>query len=199
MYLANGLYDDKINTYRLYNLILKSAERKIKLVDRTKVIIVDRQKEVKVPTGIRMLIRRCCNAVLKMEEFKGSAEISVTLVDNAYIQGLNKQYRNKDVPTDVLSFPMSEKSGTFEVDPETNVKILGDIVISMEKVVEQCKFYGHTMRREIAFLVAHGLLHLLGYDHKNGGLEKRRMRDREERVLSLLGFSNAISYISDKR
>ena len=67
------------------------------MVDRTKVIIVDRQKEVKVPTGIRMLIRRCCNAVLKMEEFKGSAEISVTLVDNAYIQGLNKQYRNKDV------------------------------------------------------------------------------------------------------
>ena len=178
------------------------------MVDRTKVIIVDRQKEVKVPTGIRMLIRRCCNAVLKMEEFtlivssftvSISAEISVTLVDNAYIQGLNKQYRNKDVPTDVLSFPMSEKSGTFEVDPETNVKILGDIVISMEKVVEQCKFYGHTMRREIAFLVAHGLLHLLGYDHKNGGLEKRRMRDREERVLSLLGFSNAISYISDKR
>ena len=55
------------------------------------------------------------------------------------------------------------------------------------------------MCREIAFLVAHGLLHLLGYDHKNGGLEKRRMRDREERVLSLLGFSNAISYISDKR
>ena len=112
--------------------------------------------------------------------------------------------------TDVLSFPNVdyEAPADFEgiedsvedyFDPETGELCLGDIVISMEKVVEQCKFYGHTMRREIAFLVAHGLLHLLGYDHKNGGLEKRRMRDREERVLSLLGFSNAISYISDKR
>ena len=69
----------------------------IMVLDKTRVIIVNRQKEVKVPTGIRMLIRRCCNAVLKLEDFKGSAEVSVTLVDNPYIQSLNKQYRNNSI------------------------------------------------------------------------------------------------------
>jgi len=167
------------------------------VLDKTRVIIVNRQKEVKVPTGIRMLIRRCCNAVLKLEDFKGSAEVSVTLVDNPYIQSLNKQYRNKDVPTDVLSFPMG-KDGKYEIDPETNSQILGDIVISMEKVVEQCELYGHTMRREVAALTAHGLLHLLGYDHENGGLDKMHMKEREEKVLALLGFSNAVSYLEEE-
>lgn len=166
------------------------------VVDKTRVIIVNRQKEVKIPTGIRMLIRRCCNAVLKLEKFKGSAEISVTIVDNAYIQGLNKQYRDKDMPTDVLSFPMG-KDGAYEVDPDTNAQILGDIVISMEKVIEQCKLYGHSLRREVAYLTAHGMLHLLGYDHEQGGIEKMHMREREDRILDLLGFSNAVSYVSD--
>ncbi len=166
------------------------------VVDRTRVIIVNRQKEIKIPTGIRMLVRRCCNAVLKLEKFKGSAEVSVTFVDNPYIQSLNKQFRNKDVPTDVLSFPMT-KNGAYEVDPETNAQILGDIVISMEKVIDQSEIYGHSMRREIAYLVAHGMLHLLGYDHERGGMEKRHMREREERVLDLLGFSNAVSYITE--
>ena len=165
------------------------------VVDKTRVIIVNRQKEVKIPTGICMLIRRCCNAVLKLENFKGSAEVSVTLVDNPYIQSLNKQYRNKDVPTDVLSFPMG-KDGKYEIDPETNAQILGDIIISMEKVVEQCELYSHTMRREIAALTAHGLLHLLGYDHEKGGLDKMHMKEREEKVLDLLGFSNAVSYLN---
>lgn len=167
------------------------------VVDKTRVIIVNRQKEIKIPTGIRMLIRRCCNAVLKLEKFKGSAEVSVTIVDNAYIQSLNKQYRNKDVPTDVLSFPMGE-NGVYEVDPETNSQILGDIVISMEKVLEQSKLYGHSLRREVAYLTAHGMLHLLGYDHEQGGIEKMRMREREDRVLGLLGFSNAVSYVLDE-
>ncbi len=167
------------------------------VADKTKVIIVNRQKEVKIPTGIRMLIRRCCNAVLRLENFKGYAEVSITLVDNPYIQSLNKQYRDKDMPTDVLSFPMG-KDGVYEIDPETHAQILGDIIISMEKVVEQSNIYGHNMRREIAFLVAHGLLHLLGYDHERGGIEKMQMREREEKVLNLLGFSNAVSYISDE-
>ena len=167
------------------------------VVDRTRVIIVNRQKEIKIPTGIRMLIRRCCNAVLKLEQFKGSAEISITIVDNAYIQSLNKQYRNKDVPTDVLSFPMG-KDGVYEVDHDTNAQILGDIVISMEKVMAQSKLYGHSLRREVAYLTAHGMLHLLGYDHENGGIEKMRMRESEDRVLDLLGFSSAVSYVREE-
>lgn len=164
------------------------------MVDRIRVIIVNRQKEVKIPTGIRMLVRRCCNAALKLEDFKGSAEVTVTFVDNSYIHSLNKQFRNKDVPTDVLSFPMA-KDGTYEKDPETGAQILGDIVISLEKVLEHCELYGHTMRREVAYLVAHGMFHLLGYDHERGGEEKRQMRDKEEKVLDLLEFTNTLSYI----
>lgn len=168
------------------------------MVDKTRVIIVNRQKEIKIPTGIRMLVRRCCNAVLVLEKFKGSAEVSVTFVDNDYIQSLNKQYREKDMPTDVLSFPMNKEDGTYEIDPENGAQLLGDIVISMEKVMEQSERYGHSMRREVTYLVAHGMLHLLGYDHERGGIEKRRMREREDIVLDLLGFPNAVSYISDE-
>ena len=157
------------------------------VVDKIRVIIVNRQKEVKIPTGIRMLIRRCCNAVLKFEEFQGSAEVSVTLVDNPYIKSLNNQYRNKDVPTDVLAFPMG-KDNKYEVDPETNAQILGDIMISMEKVMDQSKVYGHTMRREVAYLVAHGMLHLLGYDHETDE-DAAEMFAAQEEILDGLGIT----------
>ena len=76
------------------------------MADKIKVVITNKQKAVKIPTGIRMLVRRCCNAVLKLENFEGPAEISVTFTDNAGIRELNKQYRDKDIDTDVLSFPM---------------------------------------------------------------------------------------------
>ena len=163
-------------------------------VDKIRVIISDRQKEVKIPTGIRMLIRRCCNAVLKMENFQGSAEVSVSLVDNKYIQNLNRQYREKDMPTDVLSFPMG-KDGKYDIDPENGAKILGDIVISVEKVIDQSKLYGHSMQREIAYLVAHGMLHILGYDHESSGLDKLHMREKEEKVMNLLGLPCTSAYV----
>lgn len=101
-------------------------------MDKIRVIITNKQKEVKIPTGLRMLVRRCCNAVLRLEEFKGPAEISVTFVDNAQIKEYNKQYRDKDMVTDVLSFGMGE-NGVYDTDPETGAQILGDVVISMEK------------------------------------------------------------------
>ena len=101
-------------------------------MDKIRVIITNKQKEVKIPTGLRMLVRRCCNAVLRLEEFKGPAEISVTFVNNAQIQEYNKQYRDKDMVTDVLSFGMGE-NGVYDTDPETGAQILGDVVISMEK------------------------------------------------------------------
>ena len=82
-------------------------------MEKVRVIIDNRQKAVKIPTGLRMLVRRCCNAVLRMENFSEPAEISVTFVDNKQIQELNKQYRNKDMPTDVLSFPMGE-NGVYD-------------------------------------------------------------------------------------
>ena len=101
-------------------------------MEKVRVIIDNRQKAVKIPTGLRMLVRRCCNAVLRMENFSEPAEISVTFVDNKQIQELNKQYRNKDMPTDVLSFPMGE-NGVYDENHATGAKILGDIVISMER------------------------------------------------------------------
>ena len=103
-----------------------------KMADKIKVIITNKQKTVKIPTGIRMLVRRCCNAVLKLENFEGPAEISVTFTDNAGIRELNKQYRDKDIDTDVLSFPMGE-NGVYDIDMETGAKILGDVVISGER------------------------------------------------------------------
>ena len=102
-------------------------------MDKIKVIITNKQKDIKVPTGLRMLIRRCCNAVLQMEEFPGSVEVSVTLVNNEQIRELNSKYRKKDTDTDVLSFPMGE-NGKYDIDPNTGAKMLGDIVISMENM-----------------------------------------------------------------
>ena len=135
------------------------------MTDKIRVIISNSQKEVKIPTGLRMLVRRCCNAVLRMENFQGAAEVSVTFANNEQIHELNKMHRNVDAPTDVLSFPMGE-DGKYDIDPATNAKILGDIVISMEKAVEQAERFGHTLQREVGYLTAHSMLPLLGYEHE---------------------------------
>ena len=163
------------------------------MADKIKVIITNKQKAVKIPTGIRMLVRRCCNAVLKLEKFEGPAEISVTFTDNAGIRELNRQYRDKDIDTDVLSFPMGE-NGVYDVDMETGAKILGDVVISMEKARDQAERFGHSFQREVGYLTAHSVLHLLGYDHIDN-LEKVRMREKEELVMEQLGLPASSSYI----
>ncbi|MCI6772255.1 MAG: rRNA maturation RNase YbeY [Oscillospiraceae bacterium] len=161
--------------------------------DKIKVIISNSQNTVKIPTGVRMLIRRCCNAVLVNEQFKGPAEISVTIVDDEQIHELNLKHRNIDASTDVLSFPLGE-NGVYDVNPETGAQLLGDIVISIEHAVKQAKVYGHSLDREIAFLTVHSMLHLLGYDHEAGGLELVHMREREEAVLTQLGLVRSGSY-----
>lgn len=163
-------------------------------MEKIRVIIKNDQKAVKVPTGVRMLIRRCCHAVLRMEKFEDSAEISVTFVDNEQIRELNAQYRNKDSATDVLSFPMGE-NGVYDINHDTGAKILGDIVLSMEMAMEQAKRYGHSLEREIGYLTAHSMLHLLGYDHESGGLAAALMREKEEEVLASLGLTRDISYV----
>lgn len=162
-------------------------------MNKIKVIISNNQKKVKIPTGIRMLVRRCCNAVLQLEKFEDSAEVSVSFVDNQQIHEMNKQYRGRDSATDVLSFPMGE-NGQYDINHETGAKILGDIVISVPKAVEQAHNYGHSLSREIAYLTAHSMLHLLGYDHEQGGLERVRMREKEELVMRELGLPASASY-----
>lgn len=157
-------------------------------------IISNNQKEIKIPTGLRMLVRRCCNAVLRLEEFEGAAEISVTFVNNQQIHDLNKLHRQVDAPTDVLSFPMGE-NGVYDIDPASGAKILGDIVISMEKACEQAERYGHSLQREVGYLTAHSVLHLLGYDHEQGGLDRVHMREKEEQVMTQLGLPSTSSYV----
>ncbi|MBQ4100682.1 MAG: rRNA maturation RNase YbeY, partial [Oscillospiraceae bacterium] len=156
-------------------------------MDKVKVLITNSQDKVKIPTGTRLLVRKCCNATLFVENFKGDAEISVTFVDNERIHELNLEHRDKDSATDVLSFPLGE-NGVYDENPETGAKMLGDIVISLEKALEQSKEYGHSFRREVAFLTVHSMLHLLGYDHEADGLEALKMREREEEILNKLGL-----------
>ena len=166
-------------------------------MESVKVVISNDQKAVKVPTGIRLLIRRCCHAVLELEHFEGSAEVSVRFVDNSRIHELNREYRGKDSATDVLSFPLGE-NGEYDIDEDNGCKLLGDIVISMERAMEQAELYGHSLQREVAYLTVHSMLHLLGYDHEAGGLEAVRMREKEEAVLIQLGLPRTVSYTSDE-
>ncbi len=163
------------------------------MMERVKVIIKNNQKQVKIPTGIRLLLRRCCNAVLVMEQFGESAEISVTFVDEEQIHVLNKEHRNVDRPTDVLSFPLGE-NGVYDVNPENGARMLGDIVLNIPRVVRQAEEFGHSFQREIAYLTAHSMLHLLGYDHENGGIESVHMREKEEEIMTQLGLPRNNTY-----
>ena len=165
-------------------------------MSKVKVVISNEQNEMRIPTGVRLLVRRCCTAVLVQEEFDGAAEVSVTFVDDDTIHQLNKQYRNIDRATDVLSFPLGE-NGVYDVNNDTGAKLLGDIVISIPHAVDQADRYGHTLQREIGFLTVHSMLHLLGYDHVNGGMESVRMREKEETVLTKLGLKRNSSYYMD--
>ena len=154
--------------------------------DKVRVTITDRQKKVKIPSGLRMLIRRACIAVLREEKFQGNAEVSVTFVDNDQIRRLNAKFRDKDSATDVLSFPMGE-NGEYDLNPSTGAKLLGDVVLSMEKAAEQAQEYEHSFEREVCYLTVHSMLHLLGYDHMNSE-EKAVMRMKEETVMSQIGL-----------
>lgn len=156
-------------------------------------VIISKDDNIIVPTGVRMLVRRCCTAVLINELFDGPAEVSVTFTDDVHIRELNKQYRDIDKSTDVLSFPLGE-NGEYDINHDTGAKILGDIVISIDHAEAQAEEYGHSLQREIGFLTVHSMLHLLGYDHVNGGLEEVRMREKEETVLTKLGLKRNETY-----
>lgn len=163
-------------------------------MDKLKVIITNQQKAVKIPAGLRLMLRRCCTAVLRMEGFEGDAEVNITFVDDEQIHAMNKQFRNKDSATDVLSFPLGE-NGIWDINPDTGCKELGDIVLSVEHAVAQAKEFGHTFQREMGYLTVHSMLHLLGYDHVNGGLEKAIMREKEEEALGRLGLTRDNTYV----
>ncbi len=146
------------------------------------------------------LIIKVIEASLDYEGCPYEAEVSVTLTDNDSIKCINKEFRNIDKPTDVLSFPMIEYEVAGEFDfleddmyidcfnPESGELLLGDIVLSMDKIIEQADSYGHTQVRELAFLVAHSMLHLFGYDHIKED-EAKVMEAKQEEILQKLSIS----------
>ena len=118
----------------------------------------------------KLIVRHAVEKTLEHEKFPYDSEVSVTLCDNAYIRNLNRNYRNKDSHTDVLSFPIYD-NGEFDMSECISGAMLGDIVISIERAKEQAKEIGHAFLREIAFLTVHSTLHLLGYDHERSAEE----------------------------
>ena len=156
-------------------------------------MIENEQDKFEVNDETEQLINTVCEAVLKSEECDFDAEISVTFVDNDRIREINKEQRDIDTATDVLSFPMLEFDENGEAyddfDTDGEYVVLGDIVISLERAKEQAEEYGHSLTREIAFLTAHSMLHLLGYDHVNSEEEERVMCQKQEAVLNSLGIT----------
>ena len=163
-------------------------------MSKLKVSITNSQKDFTIPTGIRLLIRKCCHAVVQEEKIEGDCEVSVRFVTDRQIQELNQSFRGKDMPTDVLSFPTGDGTA-FDKNVETGAQMFGDIAISVAKVYEQSNRFGHSIQREFAYLTVHSMLHLLGYDHEPGGIEMVRMREREESVLAMLGLQRDASYV----
>ena len=150
-----------------------------------KVIISNYPEELSFPTEIEENVRA---AAEKVGELYGveNGEVSVTLTDNEYIHKLNKEYRGIDRPTDVLSFALNE-SEEPEVDDGPDINVLGDLVISVERAREQAADYGHSVRREVAFLTVHGMLHLLGYDHMEEA-DRLEMEKEQRFVMEKLGI-----------
>lgn len=121
-------------------------------------------------------------------EKTGEAEVSVTLVTNGMIRDINREYRDKDAATDVISFALEEQGeDEITIHGGADVRLLGDIIISVERAKEQAEDYGHSYERELGFLAVHGFLHLLGYDHLTEEDEKR-MFGRQEEILASLGL-----------
>ena len=142
----------------------------------------------------RALIRRAITTALTAEGMTLRCEVNVNVTDDAGIHEVNLAMRDVDRPTDVLSFPMfdlvpGELPDETDADPATGLIPLGDMCLSMERVKAQAREFGHSDRRELAYLVVHSVLHLLGYDHLDEGVEKARMRAREEAIMENLGLT----------
>ena len=159
-------------------------------------IYISREKSGMGHNNAAQIIKKAAAKALAAEGVDRPCLISVMLTDNEGIRETNRDFRSIDAATDVLSFPLGE-NGVYDINHDTGAKILGDIVISMQHAVMQADLYGHSLQREIAFLTVHSMLHLLGYDHEAEGLERVRMREKEEAVLTQLGLKRNDSYYSE--
>ena len=157
-----------------------------------------------VSEGTRAFLRRCVRTALSAEGVDFPCEVDILVTSDAGIRELNREQRGIDAPTDVLSFPALElrpgelPDPSADADPATGRVPLGDMAISMERAAAQAKEYGHSNRRELAYLAVHSVLHLLGYDHMDEGPEKARMRAREEAILSKLGLKRDAEQVTEQ-
>ena len=156
-----------------------------------------------VSDSTKSFLRKVIRTALTEQGVNVPCEVDVYVTGDAGIQELNREMRQVDRPTDVLSFPALELAegelpAEEDADVATGFVPLGDMAISLERVKAQAKEYGHSNRRELAYLAVHSVLHLLGYDHEAGGLEAVRMREKEEAVLIQLGLPRTVSYTSDE-
>lgn len=142
------------------------------------VLFDDRQDIMEITEDNYKVIEKSIEAVINAEGLEGNFEVSVSFVTNEEIKELNREFRNVDNETDVLSFPMDD-------DEFEGVVILGDIVLSTQRIIEQANDFNHSLEREMSYLTVHSMLHLLGYDHM-GSNEKEEMRTREKEIMKEL-------------
>ncbi len=139
------------------------------------------EAETKLHIPWMNIIGDSVNGTLEYMKYKKEAEVSVSVVNADDIQRLNKEFRGINKVTDVLSFPIGDKN------PETGEIVLGDIVLCADKIIAQAEEYGHTRKRELAFLTCHSMLHLLGYDHMEED-ERLEMEDLQKKILAKIGY-----------
>ncbi|NDL68155.1 rRNA maturation RNase YbeY [Anaerotalea alkaliphila] len=159
-------------------------------------LFIENELEEAVPEEVRAWMEASVQAVCDYVECPYDYEVGITVTDNAGIRELNLEHRGKDTPTDVLSFPMTAypEPGDFALleedteafNPDTGELVLGDMVLSLEKAKEQAEDYGHSLEREVSFLVVHSMLHLFGYDHEEPRQEERMLQAQKE-VLARMG------------
>lgn len=158
------------------------------------VFLEDLQDKIPMDENMKKLLIRAVQECITHSEISLACETGITLVDDVRIREINKEFRNIDSATDVLSFPMLEMeegailSTEGDIDRDENLLLLGDIVISLERAKQQAEEFGHSLNREIAFLSTHGMFHLLGYDHMTKQQEKK-MLEKQEEVLAILGLA----------
>ena len=152
--------------------------------------IINEQRKVYVDKEIRKAIKDAIDLTLLTEGIDKKCEISIVFTNNKKIHVLNREARGVDKATDVLSFPIiSDDDSIGDIDIATGNLILGDIVISVEKAQEQALTYGHSLKREMAFLSVHSTLHLLGYDHELSKEDEEYMFNKQEEILNKLGIT----------
>jgi len=154
---------------------------------RIKIDWANEQTKEKAGFLLRRLVKKAVRGALECENYRRSVRVSVTFTDDEGIREKNREFREIDAPTDVLSFPMYDMKNGDLPEEEGEVE-LGDIVLSLERAAAQATEYGHSYEREVAFLTVHSVLHLLGYDHVNSEEEEMEMREHQRVIMAHIGL-----------